>query len=443
MTVHFTDTPSDQPAGADVGLLLWPQLKSTSHSAASIDSVLLRCLVRGLTNDVPAPVIRRWLLANAEDPALRAAVATVPRWHRLVSSARRHALASGSAAGVAAARLEIARRWVARVTTPLPAGQLTWAKEVNARAALSVIAAQYIALGYDKIVVSAPWLGSQLGWTRAHAQGVLKTLEKDLGWISRAGKRSGAIRWKLARLGGDQGEELRDRAWLHAEAVDALAAQRPVDDKLATVLASVAAPAWHFSEGGSGKKVLGAKAWVALVHQHAGLPKDEGLGLVPRTLSKMKREVERELPGALAGTIDLDDALAFLAEMTGATARRQLREVQAVAEARANRERVERFRQDKAAKYEAAKKARAAFREVHHVDGTLGRPPADAAEFQAWVGQSARFWNNEGAALIEPAGLWAARELLARAIADAGHDLAMVERATAFVFREPVVAVAA
>ena len=274
MTVAFpTETAANTTL--DVDSLLRPQLSATARSAGGPDSPVLRVLCRGLAAGLTPAAVRIWLL-SVNDPELGPSLSNTYRWHRLVRTARAAVASEASPAGRAAEKFSVARVLVARETTPI-AG-LSWAREVNARIAFAIICGIALDTRYRKMLCTAGYLATQMGITRAHAAGVLRTLEKDLGWIRRDGKRGAAIRWRITRLGGDAGEELQARAWLFGGAIDAIVSGSLAEDNLAAVLRSAAHPAWHYStpepgiDGAKVRRVLGAKAWVALVHQFAGLP---------------------------------------------------------------------------------------------------------------------------------------------------------------------------
>ena len=200
MTVHFTDTPAGTAPAIDLNSVLYPALRS-KHGSALPDAVILRVLVSGLCAEPPilAAVIRRFISAHAE-PLVQAAAANPGRWFRLLQATRKHIATVNSPAGLADLRLQVARRMVARITTPIVAGTTSYQREIRARAAIAIIGLQQIELGYESIVVSGTWLGSRLGVTRSTATQILKTLEKDLGWIRRVGQRGSALKWKLTKF---------------------------------------------------------------------------------------------------------------------------------------------------------------------------------------------------------------------------------------------------
>ena len=451
MAATLTTTPVS--SSTNIGLLLLPQLRSTAHEDVADSARLLRVLLRGLATPGLAPArIRSWLLTV--EPELGSIVSDPISWHRLVRLARQRIARENSAAGVEDLRFGIARLWVARSVTPLGAGagaqKLTWAREVNARAAFSVIAKQQIELGFSKIVVTAGWLAVRLGVSRPYAAGILRTLEKDIHWIRRDGKRSGSIRWRLTRLEGPNGEELRARAYLFGGAIDALAAGKPENDYLATVLSSVDHPAWAYSTENrvpglpAPARMLGLRAWVALVHEHGGLPPDEaGLGLRIRTLRKVKKELELDVPGALTGQLlggggtlvgDLND----VASTSGAFARRDLADDAFRAEAIKATARIQAFRIENDKRFAARK---AAFR-ILKAGGSMGGAPGaipssgDRDELAAWTNAATGFWRGgAGSRLYATADASGLVEVLAEKIRERSYSVEDAAKAADFVFR--------
>ena len=275
------------------------------------------------------------------------------------------------------------------------------------------------------------------------AQALIQVLEKDLGWITRHGRRADGIRWKLTRLSGDNADELRERAWLHAATVDALANQTPGDDYLATVLASASHPAWHFSEGlvsaGSSetKRLLGPRSWIALVQANAGLPEEQGLGLSVRALRKARREVDAELPGSLDGSIDLLAGLDVKADRTGAAVYRAERDAKRAAASAATKERFAEFKAQQAADLVVKKAVGKALRAAQSMSGPLGPIPSDIPSLQTWASTAAQFFiAGDGAAQILPEWSGLAREYLTLHVMGVGHEMTKAEQVARFVFRE-------
>ncbi|MET4703326.1 hypothetical protein [Frigoribacterium sp. UYMn621] len=330
---------------------------------------------------------------------------------------------------------------VARIATPIPAGTVSHQREIRARHALAIIGLQQIELGYESIVVSGTWLGSRLGVTRNTAMAALKTLEKDLGWIRRVGQRGSALKWKLTKFVGPQGDELRERALLHGAAVDALASMSYDEDRLAELVAAAGHPAWSYSRArrapGSEElvQILGSRAWVAAIHHYAALSPEEGLGLPKAALSKMKRQVNAELPAVFDRHAPLLEALDAHAAASGAIVYRAERDALAAAEAAVDRARIAEFRIVNAARHAARKALAAVLRKAWSDRGPLGRVPEDVAELAAWTGEAAQIVA-EGGLVVQPSDLASAREFLANHVIYRGFDAAKAAKVAGFVFRD-------
>ena len=443
MTVYFTDTPADTAPALDLNSVLYPALRS-KHGATAPTAVLLRIIVAGLTAEppIPASVIRRWLAAHAlAEPLVQAAAANPARWFKLLQAARVHIATVHSPAGVANLKLQVARRMVARITTPIVPGTATGQQQIRARAALAVIGLNQIELGYESILVSGTWLGSRLGVSRPMATGILKTLEKDLGWIRRVGQRGSALKWKLTRFAGPQRDELRDRSLLHGSAVDALSSMNYSDDPLAELIASAAHPAWNYSrvrrspDSEEVVAILGSRAWVAAVHHYAALPVGEGLGLPKSALGKLQRQVAGELPAVFDARVPLLAALDAHALASGALVYRAERDALAAAAAAVDRQRIAEFRVVSAARHAARKALAAVLRKAWTDRGVLGRVPEDVAELATWTGHAAQVVA-EGGLVVQPSDLETAKTFLINLVIYRGHDAAKAAKVAGFVFRD-------
>ena len=213
---------------------------------------------------------------------------------------------------------------------------------------------------------------------------------------------------------------------------------------MAAVLRSAAHPAWHYStsepglDGKKVRRVLGAKAWVALVHQFAGLPDESGLGLVPRTLRKTKRELELDLPGCLAGAGDLASDLDVVTVTSGADARREARDADAKKQAAIDKAQLDAFRAARTARFEARK---AAFR-ILKAGGSMGGAPraipssGDRDELAAWTNAAAGFWRGgSGSRLYASGDVAGLVEVLSEKITARGFSVEDSGRAAEFVFQ--------
>ena len=441
MTVHFTDTPEATAPALDLNAALYPALRS-KHGSALPDAVILRVLVSGLCAEPPilAAVIRRFISAHAE-PLVQAAAANPGRWFRLLQATRKHIATVNSPAGLADLRLQVARRMVARITTPIVAGTTSYQREIRARAAIAIIGLQQIELGYESIVVSGTWLGSRLGVTRSTATQILKTLEKDLGWIRRVGQRGSALKWKLTKFSGPQRDELRDRSLLHGSAVDALASQSYADDPLAELIASAAHPAWNYSrvrkspESEEVVTILGARAWVSAIHFYASLPMSDGLGLPRAALSKLQKQVAGELPAVFDARIPLLAALDTHALASGALVYHAERDALAAADAAIDRARIAEFRIVNSARHAARKALAAALRKAWTDRGVLGRVPTEVDALATWTGRAAQIIA-EGGLVVQATDVTSAREFLTNQVIYQGHDAAKAAKVAGFVFRD-------
>ena len=427
------------PTPVDLNSLLLPVLRSRHHSDSPA-SALARVLCRALANGVSPVQVLRWLVSYAT-PEQMSLMTNRPAWFRLVSSARRHVSEAATPEGVAKLRLGVARLAVARVLTPIEPGTISMRMEVNCRVALLIIAGEQIANGWSNQLVSAPWLAARIGLSEVQARTVLKTLETTLRWMRRDGQRAGALKYRLTRLGGKAGDELRDRSWLHADAIDAWANGDFNDSPLAALLASAAHPAWHYSSPDSEGGPLGSRGLLAAIHTYSGLTPDEGLGLSRRSLSQLQRAVRDQLPGIIdAGApVDLPAVLDALGQKNESFAAREVRDEQLRADAAKNRIRVDAHRAEKARVFEGKKAAGRAYRKLISFHGPLGRVvPMERGELAAWVSQAAALVNVEGS------GVWVtlewrvfAREYLVRyVVSERGHSEADAVKAAAFVYRD-------
>ncbi|TFD04129.1 hypothetical protein [Cryobacterium sp. TMT1-66-1] len=440
MAVFFTETPDlSQTEPINLTALLRPQLFSKNGSP-DVEPTILRCLTAALTHDLSPALCRRWLIANAE-PLIVTACSTNPRWFRLVAACREYLDSQNSEKGAQARRFEVARRMVARVTQPLPAGRLSWQREVNVRVALATMTMRQLEQGFVSVLVSGGWLALRMNLARPSATHVLKTLEKDLHWTRRVGARHGALQWKLPALSGPTGAELRDRAWEHAATIDALASGNYSQHPLAQVLASVAHPAWSYSQGlaaeGSEKvvRILGPRAWVALVHERAGLPEEQGLGLTKGAVRKTKKLLFAELPEAFDTDADLVAALDTKALATGAIVYRAEKARIWAIETKETARLLAEFKEMRAARVVARRAVGAVLRKAEHNEGVLGPIPYDVGALPAWASAAAAHFNGAVDHLGDRELLPFAREMLAEHVAARGHDSAKAEKVAGFVFR--------
>jgi hypothetical protein len=433
MTVTFTSTTALAPGvpAPDLDKLLLPQLKLGGYNDSHPGQAVLRVLCRALASGVSVTHARRWLVKNGSDEVRSLATGNAG-FFKLVGKARAHVALHASPSGQAVARLTVARRLVARLTTPIGRPEISSAREIRARQALAVIGTHQIQVGFTKVLVSAGWLSVRMGLSLNQAQKTLTTLEKDLGWIARHGRRVDGIRWKLTPL-TDEGT--RERAWNYAATVDALAARTPHDDALAAVIDTAAHPAWCYSCTNDEKptQLLGVRAWLVLSHSAAGLPDEEGLGLSAATVRRLRRELDTRLPGVRLAESDLLLDLDVIADETGASVKRAARDAEIAAVSAATKARFADFKTRQAAKLEVQRTVGRVLRRTQHVNGVLGPIPSDVAGLQAWASAAAAYFiAGEGAEEIgsEAAGL--AREYLVRRIIERGHSERRAEQVARF-----------
>jgi transposase len=264
-------------------------------------------------------------------------------------------------------------------------------------------------------------------------------MEKDLGWVRRVGQRGSALKFKLTKFTGPQGDELRDRALLHGAAIDALASMHYDEDPLAELIATAGHSAWNYARARRSPaseelvQILGSRAWVAAVHHYATLPADEGLGLPKAPLARAKRQVAGELPAVFDRNENLLEALDAHARVSGAIVYRAERDALAEADAAVDRARISAFRIVNADRFAARKELAAVLRKAWSGSGVLGRIPEDTGELAAWTGQAAQIVAEGGLVVSD---LMTAREFLANAVIYRGFDAAKASKVSAFVFRD-------
>ncbi|GAA4150105.1 hypothetical protein GCM10023068_28270 [Leifsonia shinshuensis] len=264
-------------------------------------------------------------------------------------------------------RLATARVTVARCSSPLAGGTISPRREAMCRRAFAVIGVQLCTLGFDKVVVSSAWLGLQLGLTEDAARLVIRSLVNDLRWLSPAGRRGRAGRYRFRTL---ETEDLRQRAWLHSDTVNELGAGT-ADTALAQVLMAAGHPALSYGE-------LTTQLWIAWLHQAAGVPDDSTLGVS----IKPRRSQLRRSP-VTGGGLDLLDQLDEQAARDSAFAARDAAEAAFRQRAVETAARLAAHRAASAERYRLVKAARAAVRAV--ID-TTGLPPADREDARRWMG---------------------------------------------------------
>lgn len=331
-------------------------------------TVALRALVRGLAAAHSPASVRAFL---SHRPDLVDVVSNDGIWRSLVTEARRWRKESTPDP----VRLTIARRLVARVVGPMPP-DVSPRMAVQLRIAYATIAMRALSLDHDHpletVMVAGSWLGGLTNRTELIAARQLRML-RDIGWLRLVGRKNGTNTFRLTRLTSAE----RDAAWANADTVAALAENRVEDEYLATIISSVTAPAWHYSEGRLGA----GRAWVRLVGQHAHPVKGSALlGLTQTSWRRLGRELEQELRGVLHGTVDLQAALDEYGEKNLGTFIAIDRQRDLAETAAANRARLQAFRAQRDDEHRARRILRA-------IVGAAGPPPvaSDRRGIEAWT----------------------------------------------------------
>lgn len=384
MTVRFTAGAAASPrpaAGPTPAVVLSPLLRDRHRLAQPADQRLLALYTRGISAGLPVSAITQFV--KARDVSLRDALDGSPGLARVAAAeARRWAKSAASPGHAERLRREVARRGLARLLSPTPERVEVSARlDVTCRMVFALMVARSIEIatteGKSGLIFTAGYAGAQLNLSLRQVQNCLTRLERDYGWIRRAGSAGGGrILWRLTKLGE---QELRDTAWAHADAVDALAAGRPELHGLAATLMTAGHPAWHYSVG-----ELGARAYLRLLGQYA--EPGTWVGLAAKAMSAAKKALDR------CGLRDTDPAelrtrLDAIAEDTLANFIAEDRRRDMHAAAVEQRQKLEAFRAERDARYELQKAARAVLRGVVKTVGAV--PVGDRQAFELWVSQMA------------------------------------------------------
>ena len=154
-------------------------------------------------------------------------------------------------------------------------------------------------------------------------------------------------------------------------------------------------------------------------------------------LRKTKRELELDLPGALAGGGDLASDLDVVAEVCGADARRKLREADAKRRAVSDKAQLNAFRVEKDLRFAARKAAFSILRAGGSMALAPGAIPTSGnrGELAAWTNAAAGFWRGGGGSRLyandDVAGLVL---VMAEKIRERGHSEEDAAKAAGFVF---------
>ena len=369
MTVTFAEV--DDASTLDETLK--PLLARASRTSAP-DATSLAAIARGISLGFKPAEIRASL--RRLDRQGGSSISS-PRWYRLVSHARKTAVASSSPAGAAEVRLRIARRVVARLLNPVVPEGIGPRAEVSLRIAFGAVGAVFLresaTRGYDSIICTSSYLAAQLGVTPRQATRQLKAL-RGLGWIVSTTKaRGGALRWRLPRLSHDEGQ----LAYRFGAAVDGLASGEP--DRLGDAILTALHPAFHYGAGGE----LDSRAWLALVAHRGRLG---SLGLSRTLVRRAQKAIETHLPGAWEeGDTNLASSLDAYALSSGSLTRKTSAEVVLSQAAAAHRAQLADLMQRRTEEKELRAQARAVLKKAWGAVG--GVPGADAGEaaLQAWA----------------------------------------------------------
>lgn len=320
---------------------------------------------------------------KARDAGLRDALDESPGLARVAAAeARRWVKAAKSPGHPERLRREVARRGLARLLSPTPDHVEVSARlDVTCRMVFALMVARLIEVatsdGKSGLIFTAGWAGAQLNLSLRQVQNCLTRLERDYRWTRRAGSAGGGrILWRLTKL-GDQ--DVRDAAWAHADAIDALAAGQPQLHGMAATLMTAGHPAWHYSEG-----ELGSRAFLRLLAEHA--EPGAWVGLSAKATATARKALDRwglreATPATLPGRLDAvaEDTLArFIAE----DRRREAAEA-----AVAHKQKLEAFRAERDARFTMAKAARELLRAV--VDRAGAVPTGDRQALERWVPHAA------------------------------------------------------
>jgi hypothetical protein len=429
MTVVFTATPTIPHEELITALrLTLGRLPATARPRISALTGLTRALALGAT---PSEA-RRALLAV--DPQLAPEVQNTHRFYSLTRTARGSLLASAgsSVAGAAAARdrlrLQIARRIVGHLLTPIQPGIVSRKVELNARVAVTIIglaALHGVDLnGMDGVLCSRGWLGLQVNHAELTAGVTLRALQ-DLGWIRKVATVGGTPRWRVATLTAEEDEV----AWLYADTVDALACGTA--DPLADLIRTAPRDTWHYDDR------LKTRAWMFLVlKQTSHLPAGERLGLGRQSIVDMKRAINTCLPG-LADEQPINEALDQFQRTSLAEFVKGDRELELGERSAAWREALaaERVRREEAVEDRKFAFARIRDAEKHAKKLPLTvDTPEERAAFETWMIEMRRELSPGGRAQVTDPGLRnALRDALTMRLERAGYSAAVTEQVVGYV----------
>jgi hypothetical protein len=174
----FTEA-TGTPTTRSVHNVLGPLLHS-KHGSQEPRRIALKVITRGLAARFSPATIRTFLENNAPDE-IKALVDS--SFTHLVSVARQH-IPEGKARHNSKFIERAATRMLVRISTTLPAGSgIAVRSEINCRIAYAVIAIQQIRLmrtspGWDRIMATEEWLGTQMNLSGRNARRILLNLEK-------------------------------------------------------------------------------------------------------------------------------------------------------------------------------------------------------------------------------------------------------------------------
>ena len=313
--------------------------------------------------------------------------------------------------------MQIARRVVARLLNPATPAGLGPRAEVGARVAFGLVGGIFLreaeARQFPAIILTSGYLAAQLGVTQRQAVRRLKTL-REIGWVATTTPaRGGAARYRLPRLGHDEGLV----ALHYGDTIDAIVSSAP--DQLGDAILTALNPAWHYG--------LGAAAWLALVAHRAGLG---SLGLSRKLTARARAAIQTNLPGAWDGDAAIAAELDAYAVSSGALARKAEAETSLASAAAEHREQLAGLLRLRAAERGPRAQSRALLKRAWRAVGSPPNPDAPDAAVQTWATAARGLFTAhpvpEGLAGIVPG-------TLAGRLAWQGYDPAVADRIAQFV----------
>jgi hypothetical protein len=426
-SVRFSSTPA--PAGStlpDLAPLLGRVLYSKHGAGSGQGQQILRAMICSAIGSGHHPNAVRFFVLGNPNAAHLIPLLDRSSWHSIVSSARAYySLVNDAGDGARAKRLPWSRAGIARLVSPMPAdANISLRMEVRLRITLAVLMSRALETGYDTLLATAGWLALEMNTTPAQAARVLAVME-GLRWIYRVRGGGMGVRYRFVKL---PTVELREKAWEHNVTVDALANNEPGADPLAQLITLVREPAFAYSES------LGHRAWLRLALPHVPAA-DKRLGLSASSYRALGKALASELPGALDGAIDLEQALQEYGEQSLAVFIREDRAIDLAALAKENLARLQAVRELKDKQFADVKAARLILRNGWDAVGRVPDGTAPGAEIKSWVDASAAHFVDSP---VEPQMLEVVKEQLRGILTKRGHEGGLVTRIADYVLPDVV-----